>query len=507
MGLWHCKIHRLLKKLKMTQMKKFLFTAILLSCTFLAAAQKGQKAPKIQQMKAYLDHKVFYEPSIGNYVEVHLQFIGHSLKYVGVPGGLQGEVAIQLILRSGETVAASDAYRLQSPLMRDSIVEDFYDLRRFAVKPGIYELEISLQDLNSTAPAMAGKQVIEVKDLSSAISISDVQISEVMTPTDSLTTFAKSGYEMIPRISNYYTTEANSLPVYFELYNPKGPAGTLGVKQTIRRTKTNEEIEAFTRYSRHDVDKVQPVIRVVDITKLPSGEYTLEYTLITKDNEEVGKTSYFFERSNDITEAIAAENIVLDPAFQASIADDSVFYYMESLIPISRQAEVKNILSILKKKDKDQSRKYIQAYWIMSSETQKPYDAWMKYKLQVQLVQRLYSNNFLEGFETDRGRVYLQYGPPNNIITRETSPSEYPYEIWQYDKIKKYSNKRFVFYNPDLVNNNYRLLHSDMIGEQQNYRWQQALAKRNSPNRNIDDPNDGNNDHFGGESMDLYKQK
>ncbi len=485
-------------------MKKLLFTAILLTCTLFVSAQKNQKN---QQMKAYLDHKVFYEPSIGNYVEVHLQFLGYSLKYKGVSGGLQGEVAIQLTLKSGDVVAASDAYRLQSPVMRDSIVEDFYDLKRFAVKPGTYELEITLQDLNSDVPAMTGKQVIEVKDLSGKASISDIQVSEIMTPTDTVSTFSKSGYEMIPRISNYYTTEANSLPVYFELYNTQDAAEAIGVRQMILKTGTNEEIEAFTRYSRHDVNKIQPVIRVIDITKLPSGEYTLEYTMLSKDNQEMAKTSYFFERSNEITEALAAENIVLDPAFQASITDDSVFYYMESLIPISRQAEVKNIISILKKKDKEQSRKYIQAYWVLSAGTQKPYEAWMKYKLQVQLVQRLYSNNFMEGFETDRGRVYLQYGPPNNIITRETSPSEYPYEIWQYDKIKKYSNKRFVFYNPDLVNNNYRLLHSDMIGEQQNYRWQQQLAKRNSPNRNIDDPNDGNNDHFGGESMDLYKQK
>lgn len=482
-------------------MKQFLITAVLLTCTFFAAAQKKQ------QMKAYLDHKVFYEPSTGHYVEVHLQFLGYTLKYKGVPGGLQGEVAVQLTFKSGSEVAASDAYRLQSPLMRDSVVEDFYDLKRFALKPGVYELEISLEDLNANLPAMVGRQTVEVRDLSTKAAISDIQISEVMTPTDATTTFAKSGYEMIPRISNYYTTEANSLPVYFELYNPLENPEMVGIKQTITKTGTREEIEAFTRYSRHEIGAVQPVIRVIDITKLPSGEYTLEYTMLSKDNQEIGKTSYFFERSNEIFEAVTADNIVLDPAFQASIAEDSVYYYMESLIPISRQAEVKNIISILKKKDKEQARKYVQAYWVLSSGTQKPYDAWMKYKAQVQLVERLYSNNFMEGFETDRGRVYLQYGPPNNIITRETSPSEYPYEIWQYDKIKKYSNKRFVFYNTDLVNNNYRLLHSDMIGELQNYRWQQALAKRNSPNRNIDDPNDGNNDHFGGESMDLYKQK
>ena len=67
-----------------------------------------------------------------------------------------------------------------------------------------------------------------------------------------------------------------------------------------------------------------------------------------------------------------------------------------------------------------------------------------------------------------------------------------------------YSNKRFVFYNPDLVNNSYRLLHSDMVGEQQNYRWQLALNKRDNQNTNIDDP--GNQNSYGQNSNYYYRQ-
>jgi GWxTD domain-containing protein len=160
----------------------------------------------------------------------------------------------------------------------------------------------------------------------------------------------------------------------------------------------------------------------------------------------------------------------------------------------------------LKEKNTEKYRKYLQAFWVESAGRLKAYESWMSYKAQVMLVQKLYATNFAKGFETDRGRVYLQYGAPNAIASRETSPSEYPYEVWQYDKIKNFSNKRFVFYNPDLVNNNYKLLHSDMVGELKNYRWQHLLTKRNSPNHDLDDPNDGNIDHFGGESGDVFKQ-
>ena len=150
-------------------------------------------------------------------------------------------------------------------------------------------------------------------------------------------------------------------------------------------------------------------------------------------------------------------------------------------------------------------RKHIQAFWLQTA-AQNTYEAWIKYKLQVQLVERVYSNNFQVGYETDRGRVYLQYGAPTTIVEKENSPTEYPYEIWQYNKIGSFSNKRFVFYNPDLVNNTYTLLHSDMIGELKNPGWPQILSKRNTSNGNVDDPNLFNQQHFGGASNDLFRQ-
>lgn len=481
-------------------MRKIVVLFIMLSFVLGASAQKKK------QIKAYLDYKTFYEPTIGNYVEIQLQFVGHTINYKGTKdGALQGEVAVQFSLLRNDSVIVSDAYRLQSPIMRDSIVEDFYDIKRFPVKPGLYELSISIQDLNLNGKAMEGKQLLEVKDLSGKASLSDIQVSERMVKTDSVTDLTKSGYEMIPRISNYFSAEANALPIYLEMYNFDKDK-TYGLKQTIVNTKTKEELELLTRFSKHEIDGVQPLIRIIDLSEVPSGEYQLQFSLISRDNNTMATTSYFFERTNNMIAEVSSENLILDPAFQASITNDSLEFYIKSLIPIAGPSEVKNIIRILKLKNSDSYRKYIQAFWVASAGVQKPYEVWLNYKKQVLMVQKFYASNFMDGFETDRGRVFLQYGPPNNITSREANPSEYPYEIWVYDRIKNYSNKRFVFYNPDLVNNAYRLLHSDMIGELQNYRWQQQLSKRNSPNKNIDDPNDGNVDSWGGNSRELYKQ-
>ena len=104
---------------------------------------------------------------------------------------------------------------------------------------------------------------------------------------------------------------------------------------------------------------------------------------------------------------------------------------------------------------------------------------------------------------TDRGRVYLKYGEPNQISKFENEPSSYPYEIWQYYQVSNQrNNRKFIFYNPDLVTNDYTLIHSDALGETRDDRWRIRLTKRN--NAIIDLDQDKSNDHYGSKVDDMF---
>ena len=459
-----------------------------------------------QKIRAYLDTKQFYAPGIGNYVEVQFQFVGYSLKNLKVEGGLQSEVIVNLDIKKNDSIISHEGYRLKSPLMKDSIIDDFFDLRRYALKSGSYNLMIDLKDINSEGEGVKAVTSFVVDDFESKISMSDIQVSEIITKSkDESSVFYKSGYNMIPNFSTFYPKELVKLPIYFEIYNSNLLQDSVfGIKQSIIDNATQKDFlePVFTKYKKADVI---PFLRSFDITTLPTGNYTLNYSIINKEMNSIASTSYTFERSNDLEIAINSSNQMIDPAFQASITDDSVSFYLASLIPMSKSSEVKNILAILKSKNKENARKHIQAFWTVTA-ISNPYDAWIKYKAQVLMVEKLYKNNFQAGFETDRGRVYLQYGAPTTVIQKEVSSTEYPYEIWQYNKIGKFSNKRFIFYNPDLVNNAYRLLHSDMVGELKNQSWQLALNKRNTTNGTIDDPNQNVQQTYGGNSYNNFRQ-
>ena len=390
--------------------------------------------------------------------------------------------------------------------MRDSIVEDFFDNIRIPLQPGNYIAHVSLMDLNGKDKTLDGQLEISIPDHFTKVSTSDILIAEVATPSSNMESpFQKSGYEIIPRISNFYNQYMTNIPYYVEWYNTNLiQDSSFGLRQQIISTQTNQVIPGFSRFTKIKPSPVVPILRNIDISKLPSGSYHLTLEVIDRNSKTIGQTAdYFFERINDIELAETVDEIILDPTFQASITDDSLKYYLASLIPIARPAEVKSIIKTLKANSPDLCRKQIQQFWIQTSGANAT-SQWLIYKKNVILFQKNYGNNFQDGFETDRGRVFLQYGQPNTIIVRETSPSEYPYEIWHYYKIKTFSNKRFVFYNPDLVNNAYRLLHSDMVGEQQNYKWQEMLVKRNNSSNSVD--NTDGNSQYGGNSNYYYKQ-
>jgi hypothetical protein len=118
-------------------------------------------------------------------------------------------------------------------------------------------------------------------------------------------------------------------------------------------------------------------------------------------------------------------------------------------------------------------------------------------------VQKEFASSIRRGYSTDRGRVYLQYGPPDNRTVSTYEPAAYPYEIWHYYKLGNQSNRRFVFYNPDLVSNDYTLIHSDALGEIMNDQWQFLIMKRDTQTNDIDlertDP------HFGSQLQQNFQ--
>lgn len=459
------------------------------------------------KIKAFLAEKQFFSPVEGEFIEFQFQFSGYTFKYEPFENGLRGKLALSFEVSNADSIVHKDYYALYTPVMRDSIIDDFFEIKRLPLSSGDYKLKIKIEDLLDETRFVEAVKNFKVYDFTNEIVISDIQVNEnVLKSEDPSNIFYKSGALMYPKLTTFFPQEEIKMPVYFEIYQlDKHQDSAYILNQKVINTDTGKEVPSFTSRSRVKSAQIVPILKLLNIENLSTGSYELQYSLSTRSNDTLAKKVYRFDRSNDLGDIVQEESVLVDPAFQQSISDDSVMFYLASLIPIAKQAENKNISKILKSHNDSIARKHIQAFWIATAGTNY-YEQWIKYKAQVMYVEKMYSNNYMKGYQTDRGRVYLQYGAPSMVVQRDVSSTEYPYEIWQYNKIERFSNKRFIFYNPDLVTNGYRLLHSDMVGELKNNSWQYELNKRNTNTGTVDDPNQNVQPTYGGSANDYYRQ-
>jgi len=131
-------------------------------------------------------------------------------------------------------------------------------------------------------------------------------------------------------------------------------------------------------------------------------------------------------------------------------------------------------------------QRYFLNFWV-DRNTLDPQMEWVEYLSRVNKANISFKAITIEGYRTDRGRVFLQYGQPNVISDHHFEPAAYPYEIWHYYRLGDQQNKKFVFYAHDVVTNDFQLIHSDAVGELNNYRWETIIYKRTWDPVSVDD--------------------
>jgi GWxTD domain-containing protein len=165
------------------------------------------------------------------------------------------------------------------------------------------------------------------------------------------------------------------------------------------------------------------------------------------------------------------------------------------LSPIAESVERNTITNVLLNADIQTRQSFMYTFWARRS-PENPEAAWRNYYADVLAVQQEFGTKIKAGWQTDRGRVYLQYGKPNTRIVKNNDPDYWPFEIWHYYTTNTgMRDRRFLFYNTSLTSDK-ELLHSDIPSEVQNYDWKNLVRSRrmndptsvgrNSTNQNSD---------------------
>lgn len=486
-------------------MKKFYFLLFMLAV--LTAFSTEAK-----NIRAYLNYVIFKSPANGPYIETYLSVSGESVMYKLNENDLyQAAIEITLIFKNGEKIQDFDKYILFSPEVSDTLNTgfNFLDQQRYFIPEGEYNLEIIISDRNAKFKPFTAIQPVTIWFDKDNPNFSGIELIESISPASQESIITKGGYDIVPMVHNFFPESYKKLSFYAELYDLDKYLGN-GEKflctYSIRSFETDNPLKEFTSYQRMDVKNVVPILKEYNIEGLPSGNYKLQIEARDKENKLMAATNLFFQRSNpSITFSVnQLAALSVENTFAGEIkSNDTLNEFIRCLAPRATELEKIFIYKQLATTDLKTRQQFLYNFW----ETRNPTDPageWFNYYELVTIVNAAYKTPIQKGYETDRGRVYLQYGPPNIISESYNEPSSYPFEIWQYYELPGgQRNKRFVFYTTDLITNNFKILHSDAIGEIYNYKWKVFLNNRWFDPFSVDQDNVP--DIWGGKADDYYR--
>ncbi|MFC2120771.1 GWxTD domain-containing protein [Bacteroidota bacterium] len=439
-----------------------------------------------QGLQAIFHYNTFLAPNEGSFIETYLRIFANTVKFsVNENGKYQAKIDITIFFKKSDEISEWRKYTLLSPELNDTteINEDFLDQQRITIPNGIYNIELIISDKNTELKPVVYNDIVRVEFDNKIASFSGIQLVEKYQKSIQKNILTKSGYDLYPYVSDFYPNDVNRINYYVELYNIDkviSPNSDFLISSFIVDQGTEKKLVEYGQNQRHKANIVNVFLGSFDISMLPSGNYNLLVEARDRENNLLLSQKTPFNRSNPGVNINLADipSIDISESFISNVTNiDTLSFYLGSLRPIAGNKEKRFIDNQLKTKDAKTMQQFFLNFWKQRNELF-PEAEWKEYYKQVIRVENGYSTKIKHGYQTDRGRIYLQYGAPNDVFRRLHESQAYPYEIWHYFNFGDQDNVKLLFYNPNLVGTEYVLLHSDARGEINNPNWESYLYKR-----------------------------
>ena len=441
-----------------------------------------------QNLNGFLYTSIFNTPDNNSYIEIYMSFDANSNKLIMDENKrYYGELDIVINITDTKKSIYNDHYILKSPYFNDSTNNNllFIEQQRIALKNGEYELEVKVNDLhNRFNNELILNERVNIDFNNDSLSISDITFIEKFKKTEYINKITKNGIDMFPYVSTFFPPQQDTMFLYFEIYNSNSYFSNKKylLNTYIETYENNLKLIDFNKSKRMITKEIDTKLILFPIQTLNTGNYNIVTEIRDVNNELVIKRKRFFQRSNlQINQKNSIITTDIRNTFVENITDiDSLQLFIEYLYPISTDIE-----SVFAQNQKRYNnlllmQKFFLDFWI-SRNLISPGQEWRRYYSVVKSINKEFKNGKLDGFKTDRGRVYLQYGAPNSRHKVDNSSANFPYEIWHYYKLNTQSDCKFVFVNQHLGIQDYKLIYSNVNGEISNQEWRDRLEQQSNP--------------------------
>lgn len=374
--------------------------------------------------------------------EIYFGIQRNSLKFIeqGTDLIADFEMTVQ-IMKAGRELA-QQSWRSSS--IADSIEEisasqTLFSMTKFQMKAGSYFIKTTVTDLHGNKTATENFD-LEIKPYSTqSLTLSEIELAAALKRDTSPGRFNKNGYQVIPNPSALYGDGLPLLMFYAEIYNLQFPSDTTYSVSYHILDSQNQPIKTFPTKGKIIAGNSLVEAGGFNVISIPSGRY--RFVLEVKDNgsrEVARQESKFFvfrTRDREISRARPTTETIVEA--MAYLYSDKSEKEIDQEFDAARWLANRDESKIYEGLDFEGKKNFLIRFWYTrDSDTTTVINEFRDdYLKRV----RYAAENFgglKDGWLTDRGRVLLIYGSPDEIENFPSSNDSRAYQVWNYFSIE-----------------------------------------------------------------------
>lgn len=403
----------------------FLLSSLVLS----GQSYADKPAQSKGQLKFSVDAAGFWADPETSFLEVYYKIPYEALQFLKRDDLYKAQFDLSIVLydqRGAQVTGNRWEHPIEIKDLTEANVSYAYSQVRFVVDPAEYKIKVKLEDLHNKKTGSAEMKVTLGSFPAEGVSLGTIQFAEFIETDTTATPFTKHQYRIVPNTTRIYGENQVDFYYYCELYTDEANLGSYQMQHAL--VTEGDSVAISEQKPLNVTERVTPFIGHTDISDLEEGVYKLSLTV---KNVNTGKEYRNAKEFRIVWSPIAWGNDYKQTLHQILyIATEEELDEFEKLEDADSKARTDFMIEFWAKRD--------------------PIPRTPQNEYMIEHYRRFqYANDqfggAIDGWRTDRGRIYIKFGEPDEIERHPFNFDSRPYEIWRYYKC----GYRFVFVDED----------------------------------------------------------
>ncbi len=427
--------------LSRNRFSEILFIAPLVICLLLTASVEAQPRTLDNVPEGPVVFSVnsipFFDPiSRTSYVVIHYRVVNDHLQFIRSDGRYRADFQVICVVYdhdghqvTGDEVSGTHwAETYDQTNSRDTFVVGYF---QFFLPPGEYQLKIWIEGQHTGAMVRTETRTMVPDFERSEMTLSGLLLAHQIAPDSGegaqAGSYERRGLLITPSVNNVFSDIQPQMWCYFEIYDLRaGNPSAAAYRAQYEIVNASGEVVLSDTASVRREGQISDAFRLFQVSALDEDQYLLRVTIRDQVNDRTVSEEVTFQIRWSALGHVAKD-------YEEAL---------EQLRYIATDEEYKKL-----KAAEEEDRREV---WLEFWEQRDPTPGTPANEMRTEYYRRIeYANVHYSvvstGWRADRGRIYIIYGPPDDIERHPMEIGGQPYQIWHYYS----SNRRFYFVDED----------------------------------------------------------